>query len=410
MFDQKKIQLSIIFFTIVIYLVGFGIIVPIIPLLGKEFGATPSEIGFLMATYSLMQFVFSPLWGKISDRVGRRPVLLTSLLGEGVSYIFFAFASGLEGLFVARCLAGFFGAGISTASAYISDITPPHERSRGMALIGAAFGLGFIIGPALGGVLSSLGEHFFSFPHSGMSFAAMVVAGICLATFLFGLKFLTESLQQNTASPPPLKTNHFQQAFHYLKTPLIGKLMSTHFINSIAFSIMEAALILLVADRFNWKIKEVGFGFTYIGIVATLSQVFLVRPMLPKLGEKKLLLTGLICLSISLAGIALATHVWLLAVTMTLLALGNSMINPSVLGGISLLTPASEQGLVLGIAQGLAALGRVLGPALGGILYQILSNTAPFYFASGLSALALAIVVSVYARLPNSAKTATAPR
>jgi MFS transporter, DHA1 family, tetracycline resistance protein len=403
MSDQKKSQLTIIFFTVFIYLVGFGVIIPLTPLLGREFGATSTQVGLLMSIYSFMQFLFSPFWGKISDRIGRRPVLLFCLLGEGASYILFASARSLELLFIARAFAGFFGASISTASAYISDITPPNQRSKGMALIGAAFGLGFIVGPALGGALTIWGESISKAPHYGTSFALLWVAVICFSNFLFGLKYLKESLQK-TADFKPRDLNRIKQIIHYFEQPLIGSLMAVFFINSMAFSTMEATLVLLLGDRFGWGIKEVSFGFAYIGVLSTINQGYVVRKLLPKLGEKKMMTIGLSALAVSLVGIAVSYHLWMMAIVMTIMSVGYSFTNPSTLGSISLIAPANEQGAVMGTTQGLAALGRILGPAFGGFVYGAVSQVTPFLSAAVMALIAFSIVMMNYNKLPESAK------
>jgi multidrug resistance protein len=181
---SNKSQLAIIFFTVFLYLVGFGVVIPVIPILSRNFGATALQTGLLLSVYSLMQFLVAPFWGRLSDRLGRRPILLFCLVGEGLSYLLFAWARSLEWLFAARVLAGFFGASLSTASAYISDITPKHERSKGMALIGAAFGLGFVVGPALGGGLAVWGHHINPAPHFDTSFSACLQS-ISFRIFLF---------------------------------------------------------------------------------------------------------------------------------------------------------------------------------------------------------------------------------
>jgi len=404
MSEQKKSQLTVIFFTVFIYLVGFGVIIPITPLLGKQFGASATQVGLLMSIYSFMQFLFSPFWGKISDRVGRRPILLFCLLGEGCSYLLFAAARSLEWLFLARALAGFFGASLSTASAYISDVTPPNERSKGMALIGAAFGLGFIVGPALGGGLTWWGQHLSSEEHFGTSFALVSVAGICFLIFLFAVRYLKESLQKSSELHAK-DLGRIRQILHYFRQPLVGQLMWVFFINSLAFSMMEATLILLMADRFGWGIREVSFGFAYIGVMSTINQGFIVRRLLPKIGERKVLVIGLSCLAVSLAAIAAASNVWTMAIVMTILSFGYSFTNPSTLGSISLLAPKTEQGAVLGTTQGLAALGRILGPAYGGFVYGQVHMDSPFLSGSLLALLALIIVLSLYQRLPQSAIT-----
>ncbi|MCJ8275373.1 MAG: MFS transporter, partial [Bdellovibrionales bacterium] len=178
MTSEQKRSLKIIFFTVFLDLVGFGIILPLIPYLAREFKASPVQIGFLMAIFSFMQFLFSPLWGKLSDRFGRRPIILISLFGASFSYVFFAFAQTLTLLFVARGLAGFFAANISAAQAYIADITPKDKRSVGMGLIGAAFGLGFIMGPAIAGLTGPIGEALGDQPPFGIQFSALVAGGL----------------------------------------------------------------------------------------------------------------------------------------------------------------------------------------------------------------------------------------
>jgi len=402
MSEQKKSPLVVIFFTVFLYLVGFGVIIPITPILGQELGANATQVGFLMAIYSVMQFFFSPMWGRLSDKMGRRPILLFCLLGEGASYILFAMARSLEMLFIARALAGFFGASISTASAYISDVTSEQERSKGMALIGAAFGLGFIIGPALGGGLTWLGQNLSSEPRFGTSFALYFVSALCFLTFLFGSKFLNESLK--TLGQTRKKEGRLESFIKYFKRPLVSQLMWVFFLNSLAFSMMEATLVLLVGDRFGWGLREVSFGFAYIGVISTFNQGFLVRKLLPKIGEKKMLLMGISILSLSLAGIAFSTEIWLLGLTMTLLPFGYAFTNPSTLGSISLLSGKEEQGAVMGNTQGLAALGRILGPATGGFLYGNLHMMSPFLLGACLSSFALLIIFVNYAKLPESAK------
>jgi DHA1 family tetracycline resistance protein-like MFS transporter len=400
--SRHKSLLAIIFFTVFLYLVGFGILIPIIPILSRDFGATAIQTGLLMSVYSFMQFLFAPFWGKLSDRKGRRPILLFCLLGEALSYVLFASARSLEWLFVARLLAGFFGASISTASAYISDITPPNERSKGMALIGTAFGLGFVVGPALGGALALWGQHISSAPHFDTSFCALWVGALCLMNFLFGLKYLRESLTQLNSKPASKK--RFQLLKKYLSQKTLGAMMSVYFLSSLAMSGMEATLILFMGEKFGWKLKEVSFGFAYIGIITVFSQGFLVRRLIPIWGERKTLSVGLTSFAIGLLGIALAPSVGWMGVTMTFLALGTSFTNPSTMGAISLLSGAEEQGASMGVAQSLASLGRIIGPALGGFIYEKIAIDAPFVVSSCLAVGGLVLVFAIYNQIPNSGK------
>jgi MFS family permease len=398
----NKSLLAIIFFTVFIYLVGFGILIPIVPILSRDFGATALQTGLLMSVYSFMQFVFAPFWGTLSDRMGRRPILLFCLVGEACSYLIFAWARSLEWLFVARILAGFFGASISTASAYISDITPPNERSKGMALIGAAFGLGFVVGPALGGGLALWGQHISDAPHFQTSFCALWVGALCMGGFFFGLKFLKESLTEKNKNTHSKK--RFQLLKHYLAQKTMGAMLSVYFLSSLAMSGMEATLILFMAEKFGWQLQQVSFGFAYIGVITVLSQGVFVRRLIPKLGERKILRIGLASFAIGLTGIAFAPTIPWMGVTMTLLALGTSFTNPATLGSISLLAGTSEQGVTMGVAQSLASLGRILGPALGGIVYEKIAINSPFLVSGFLALSGLTTVIIISKNLPDSGK------
>jgi MFS family permease len=355
-----------------------------------------------MSVYSFMQFVFAPFWGRISDQRGRRPILLFCLFGESISYVLFVLSRSLEMLFVARALAGFFGASLSTASAAVSDVTASHERSKGMALIGAAFGLGFVFGPALGGGVAWWGQKLQpDDPQYGMRFAAAFVALICLATFVFAFFKLKET--RKAGQVEPRRESRFERLGRFLKRPVTGPLIGSFFLNSFAMSTMEATLILFVGDRFGWGLKEVSFGFAFVGLLSAFSQGFLVRRLLPRFGERRILRVGLVLLALSYFSIVVSSRIWILAVAMVLLSFGNSFCSPSLLGSISLLCGKDEQGEALGTTQGTASLGRILGPAFGGFLYGQVHLVSPFV-ASGVLALSgLFIVLSLGDRVPNSA-------
>lgn len=404
--SPDKKPLVIIFVTVFIYLLGFGIVIPTIPIISTQLGATALQTGLLMSAYSLMQFLFSPFWGRLSDKYGRRPILLLCLLGEAAAYLLFSQAQNLTLLFVARCLSGFFGASISTASAYISDITPPHERSKGMALIGAAFGLGFLFGPAIGGGLTIWAEKISPDPLFRTSFSSYWVAGLCVVTFFFALKYLKETHVKVSVADE--KKNRFKRILHYFKAETIGPLMFVFFLSSFAMSSMEATLILYARDRFGWGLKEVSFGFAYIGIIIVFTQGFLVRRLLPKVGEKQLLRAGLVFMVIGFATIAIANNIAVLAIAQTFLSVGVGFTNPSILGAISLLTNNQEQGATLGTTQGLSSLGRIVGPAIGGALYSALNLESPFIFSSALMMIALFVVITIYSDIPNTGQIKTA--
>lgn len=400
--QNNKSQLAVIFLTVFIYLVGFGIVIPMTPILSRDFGATAFQTGLLMSIYSLMQFVFAPFWGKLSDRYGRRPILVSCLFFESLTYILLAMARNLEMLFLARALAGFFGASLSTASAYISDITPPHERSKGMALIGAAFGLGFFIGPALGGFLTTWGQSISSEPFYNTSFTSYWVAGICFATFVFAFFKLKESLKVKQVSQ---KKERLHTLLESLKKPVLGQLVMIFGLVSFAMSAMEATFILYMGEAFQWSVREVSFGFAYIGVIIIFTQGFLVRRLLPLWGERKVLKWGLVSFTLGLFLIALAPNLILMTIAVTLLSLGNGLSNPSLLGSISLVAAHDEQGASLGVTQSLSALGRIIGPAVGGFLFQKIHIIAPFITSGLIAALAFLLVLRSYRLIPEKAKT-----
>lgn len=381
-------------------------IIPILPLLSVHYGATAFQAGLLMSVYSLMQFIFSPMWGKLSDKIGRRPILMYCLLGEAISYLLLAWSRSLEMLFVSRLLTGFFGASISTASAYISDITPPNERSKGMALIGAAFGMGFLFGPAIGGGLTHYAETISKDMNFITGFSSYGVALLCFLTFVFAYFNLKESLVKNDSDSAVIKekTGRIENISKFLNMPVIGTLILTFGLATLAMSMMEATLVLFMKDKFGWGITEVSFGFAYVGVCILITQGYIVRKLIPKIGERNVLRIGLTCMSIGLLGIAFAEHIWMLAIVQTFLAVGNGFTNPSIMGSVSLLVPSEDQGLAMGTTQSLSALGRVIGPALGGLLFGSLTIGSPFIVAGLLVLSALVLVLSVYSKLPMTGK------
>ncbi len=385
---QKKSPLVIIFITVFIDLIGFGIIIPLSPYLARQFHASAVEIGWLMAIYSLTQFLFSPFWGSMSDRIGRRPVILICLLGGLLSYLMFAFATTLSFLFVARALAGIFGGNISTTHAYIADVTTKENRSKGMGLLGAAFGLGFIFGPLMGGLLSIVGEHIGQAPPFGKSFSSLGAAALCLGNFIFAYFKLPESrntLHAASENEPTLRTNRFRRIFQELLRPLSGQLMIIFFLSGLAMAQMESMLFPYMYDHFGWGMEKASYGFAYVGVLMVLTQGYFVRKWMPRLGETRTLMIGLVLFAISLAGIAFSQTIFFMGIVMTILAVGNGLMRPPNLGLISQLTSSDEQGLVMGVTNSLASLGRILGPIIGGIFYEQFAKNSPFLFASGLA-------------------------
>ncbi len=399
--SKPKTQLMVLFLSVVIYLIGFGIVIPMIPSLSRDFGATPFEVGLVMTVYSAMQFLLAPFWGGLSDRYGRRPIILGSLLGEAFSYILFAWSSSLWFFIFVRMIAGFFGANLSTASAYISDITTERDRSKGMALIGAAFGLGFSIGPTIGGILLVWSEHNHHSPRESVQVIGYAVACLCFANFLFGLKYLKESRDFSKAPMQP--RSRFQVLKAAFSRPTLNTLLGVMFLSTFAMASMEPTIVLLVQDRWQWSMRHIAFGFAYIGVMMILTQGFIVRPLLARLGERKVLCIGLVSLALGFFGVAVAFNLSLLVVAITIIAMGSGFVNPSVLGSVSLITDSDSQGRNLGVAQSMSALGRIVGPVVGGAVYQAIAPSASFFAAGILAALGLLVVLLKYGDLPEKA-------
>ncbi len=400
---MRRSPLAVIFLTVFIDLVGFGIILPLNPFLARQFNASPLEIGLLLSVYSVFQFFFSPFWGALSDRIGRRPVILTSLAGGAASYFMFAFATTLPMLFISRALAGAFAGNIAAAQAYIADVSKPEDRSKSMGIIGAAFGLGFIFGPLIGALLANVGKSFGSAPPFGISFAALGAGLICAVNLVFAYFVLPESLNRASVAQVD-RRNRFKKIWSHLRKPVSGQLILIFFISGLAMAQMEAMLFPYVADVLFWETSTASYAFAYMGVIMTVVQGYFIRKWMPIFGERKLLCTGLILFSLSLFGVALSQSVWPLAITMTVFALANGIMRPPNLGMISLLTSPQEQGAVLGVTNSLASLGRILGPALGGWMYQKYGPASPFISAGLIASGSAVLALSMYRRMPDDGR------
>ena len=347
----SKKALGIIFLIVFMDLVGFGMIIPLSTYLAKDLGASPLEIGLLMTIYSLMQFIFSPFWGKLSDRVGRRPILLLSLFGSSLSFLFYAYSTELWMLYASRALAGIFGANISTAMAYIADVTDKDSRSKGMGLIGAAFGMGFVFGPFIGGIFGDIGRSLGTEAPFGLNFSALIASGICFLNFFCAIKILKESLTPEMRQNLPKRSSRVKQISRFVTKPLLGSLLFTTLLSTVAMAHMESTMFLFVKEQFDWSLSFASYGFAYIGLMMVFTQGYLIRKWMPKYGERKLLVIGLIMSVIGMAGISFTTGVWSMLVVQTILALGYGLLNPSLLGSISLSGEANEQGQLMGVNQ-----------------------------------------------------------
>jgi multidrug resistance protein len=398
---MKDKRLGIIFLTVFIDLVGFGIIIPLNPYLAESFGASPLEIGLLMSVYSLMQFLAAPVWGQLSDRHGRRPIILISLLGAALAHTGFALSTSFMGLVIMRGLAGLFGGNISTAMAYIADITTEQNRSKGMGLVGAAFGLGFMCGPVIGGVFAHSGRMFGEGPPFNESFPALIAAAICLVNFFCALRYLPESLSKKG---PAKRESRFARIVRAFSTPVLSGVMALVFFNTLAMALIEAPLFLYVQSQFQWDMRLASFGFAYIGLIMVFTQGYLIRKFMPKLGERKVLAAGLLLSAVGFGLTGYSDTIAAMAVAVTFIALGSGMVNPSLHGSVSLLSGKEVQGNNLGVSQSLSSIARIVGPPMGGAFYQQYGSHTPFFSAALLVACAFAGVMAFGRKLPEGGK------
>jgi DHA1 family tetracycline resistance protein-like MFS transporter len=377
-----------VFLIVLLDVMGFGLIIPSQPFLAKSLGASAAVVTLLGTVYSAMQFIFAPVWGSISDRLGRRPVLVCTILMTLIGHATFAAASSLFMLFLARALAGTGAANIATAQAVLADTHAPEQRSRAMALIGAAFGLGFIFGPALGGIL-------FQIDHRAPAAFGAILAGVNLCFMLLALpetRVTTTPAASHTRSLKELKTLPGE----------LRKLVSTTLLFIVAFSLMEQSVGLFIERHWVHTPGQRGLEeatsrtslfLVVVGVTATLVQGFLVRKWLPKVREKFLMQAGLAVIAFSLLSIPVLGTLGIFPVfllTGAALAFGSGLFNPSIAGLVSLASPPEKQGFGLAINQSAAALGRVIGPTLAGTLFAM-SHNAPFFVGALLTLVALAL-------------------
>lgn len=414
---MRKRSLFVIFLIVFVDLVGFGIVFPLLPKYVKDFGAPGWVLGGIVAAYSLMQFLFAPAWGRLSDRIGRRPVLLVSTAGFVASYVMFAVGSGLRNttaalvvILASRLLSGVCGANITVAQAYIADLSPPNERSKRMGLIGMAFGLGFTCGPAIA-VVALL--------WLGLSGPGWVAAGICLVNFVLAFLLLGESRQPNVAPVEhPRRLDHWRAV---MSRPIVGLLVAIFFVATFAFTCFETTLGLLVTDSFRFDPHSIdgeiaiAFLFAFCGLIGAFVQGGAIGLLVRRLGEARLIAWSLVLVAMSLAPLPfIRGHVdvsfselwrdpqgsvlgfvwglfaaggqswWMLLAALAVLAVGSGLTRPPLFGLISVRTAADDQGATLGVAQSAGSLARILGPIFASTLYDR-HPSLPYLVCGGMS-------------------------
>lgn len=377
----------IVFTTVLIDLIGFGIVMPILPLWAETFGASPTEIGLLSASYSLMQVIFAPLWGRLSDRVGRRPVILVTLAGSALSSLLIGVANSLLVLFVARILNGISGASYAAAQAYVADVTTREERARGMGMIGAAFGLGFILGPAIGAGLSAIDQ----------SAPFYFAAGLAAVNFALAYARLPESRTPGTVTPRVPRIEQFRRAF---ASRDLGPLIGLSFFATFAFVGMESTFALLGDRRFGYDAVDMGLLFVVVGLAAAVSQGGLVGRLVAAHGERQVMMWGLTGTAAGLGLMAAAQQLWILLIALVLLGLASGLAFASLSALISHAAPEEEQGGILGLAASTSGIARIAGPITAGALFDYVAPGAPLAVGAVLMGLCLAFALT---RIPRPA-------
>jgi DHA1 family tetracycline resistance protein-like MFS transporter len=385
-----------LFLTVFIHLVGFGIIVPLLPYYAQTYGASGVQVGLLLASFSAMQFLCSPAWGRLSDRIGRRPMLIGSLLLTAGSYVMFAYAGSLAMLFVSRILAGIAGATISTAQAYVADTTPLERRTQGMGLIYAAFGAGFIFGPAIGGILS----------HWGYAVPGLAAAGLALTACVAAVVFLPESLPREARAQAIAQRATSPSRWAMFDRPVVGTGLWLLFLSTVCFAAMEGTFALFGQWRFGFGPRQIGLLLAYTGVLAVILQGGVVGRLARRYGEGAMVRAGFAVMAIGLVGMAMAPRMSWLMVALGAIAVGSSLAGPTLAGLVSSAASAVEQGAVLGLYQSMGSLGRAVGPFLGGWAFDHIAHPSPMWLGAIVVGLASVLALKLPVRVGEGSKTA----
>jgi MFS transporter, DHA1 family, tetracycline resistance protein len=368
--------------VVVIDLIGFGIIIPLLPFYAETFGASPQKVTMLMVVFSISQFIAAPIWGGLSDKYGRRLIIWITLAGSILAYVFLAYSYTLYGLFIARAFAGFMAGNISTAQAYLTDITTKENRAKVMGFFGAAFGIGFILGPALGGILAGAdpkNPNVFLPPIS-----AAILSFIALLLALFILKDTKSLIKSN-------KNKRIISLLEALKAPNLRQLILLSFIVTVVFASMESTFSLWSERTYNWGPKQNGYIFAFAGVCGVIVQGFLISRLVKHFGESFLCRVGILLISLGMISVALSYMQFHAYVSMALIAFGLGFFMPTISTLLVNIVSEQRRGWVIGVSQSASSLARIIGPATAGIFFELLGKNSP-YIIGGVSLLVILII------------------
>lgn len=394
-------KLFSIFLIVFIDLLGFSLILPLLPYYAETFGASPFISGLLVAVYAAAQLIGAPLLGRFSDRLGRRPVLLVSIAGNFLGFVILALANSLWILFLARILAGLTGGNISVAQAYISDVTDQSNRAKGLGLIGAAFGLGFIIGPAMGGILSQW----------GYAVPSLLAAGLSLFNLVLVWRWLPESLTPEKRAELSIQARpsfSLNLLWKTLQRPVVGPLLHTRFFYGLAFTLLTAIFPLYAQLRLGLDSRSTGYLLGYIGVLSTVTQGFLIGRLSKRFTEPTLIFSANLILVVAMLGWALTPNVPVLMVVLIPVAVAGGILNTVINSAISKAVTPGEVGGMLGFSSSLEALTRVIAPSIGGLMLERLGASAPGFFSAAILGM-LAIYIWNHIQQKTTLATAQVP-
>ncbi|WP_425991131.1 MFS transporter [Brevundimonas sp. TWP2-3-2] len=417
----KAPALAMLFLIVFINLVGFGLVVPLLPFFAQSLNAEPWQITVMFSAYSLGQFFAEPFWGRLSDRIGRKPVLLITLVSNAIGYLALAFVPNIWLAVAVRLFTGLGAGNISTVQGYVADVTPPAERAGRMGMIGAAFGMGFIVGPGLGGILTQpqLGHIGYQLPiFVASALAALAAVGVVV--------FLKES---RARADPAVPRPGFMSGLHDARAdPVVSRVLLVTLIYMAGFSAMESVFGLWAEDRYAWGAREVGLSFMIVGIVSALNQGVFTGKLAKRFGETRVLATGMLLFGGSLVLQVIAPVAWFPAVTldlgvftlpvvqgwsipiiMALGACGMSMAMPNISAMISRATPPDRQGSMLGLNMATGSIARIFGPLVAGALFSGLGHNWPFLVGAALTVPAAIIAINAGRALRRGQTTAGVP-
>lgn len=388
--------LLVLLLVIFVDMAGFGIVIPFLPFWAEHFGAAPDVVALLMASYALMQFVFAAPWGWASDRWGRKPVLLASIAGSVASFVWLAFAQDLWMLFAARMLAGVMGANVAVAQAYIADITPGESRAKGMGLLGAAFGFGFILGPAIGGLLATPAAA----AAANFEVPLLAGAGVAFLSFVLAVIFLGEPERHRVSMAENLTPGARLRAFAVvLGHPAVALPILIMGLISFVMGGVEATFALWAERQFQWGPRETGYFLAYIGVCMAVAQGGMVGPLTRRLGEATLATGALMIFTVGIALMPLSSTLARVLLAGLLMALGLGLGQPTLSGMISRNSPESVQGSVMGASQSAQSLARIFGPAVAGLLFATFGRQSPYEVGAVIIAVAVLLALRLRARV-----------